>query len=146
MKFIRITSPDTEFKRGSNKIIVEIDGNEIKDIPTFYNLLVEKLSFPGYFGENLDALYDMLLDLQWIKHEAIELVITSFNSFLSDESTEDKADLLLLLEQVCQGWRDGDFDDEEWEMKKFRVYVVGDPDVAEEVSQLIASIQEEEEN
>lgn len=144
MKFIRIASPDTEFKRGNNKIIVEIDGNEIKDIPAFYELLVYNLSFPGYFGENLDALYDMLLDLQWIKHEAIELVITNFNNFLSDETTEDKADLMLLLEQVCQGWRDGDFDDEEWEMKKFRVYVVGEANVGEEVSQLIASIQEEE--
>lgn len=146
MKFIRIASPDTEFKRGNNKIIVEIDGNEIKDIPAFYELLVYKLSFPGYFGENLDALYDMLLDLQWIKHEAIELVITNFNNFLSDETNEDKADLMLLLEQVCQGWRDGDFDDEEWEMKKFRVYVVGEANVGDEVSQLIASIQEEEGN
>ncbi|MFZ1845890.1 MAG: barstar family protein, partial [Saprospiraceae bacterium] len=61
MKFIRIASPETEFKRGKNKIIVEIDGNEIKDISAFYELLVDKLSFPGYFGENLDALYDMLL-------------------------------------------------------------------------------------
>lgn len=143
MKFIRIASPDTEFKRGNNKIIVEIDGNEIKDITAFYNLIVEKLSFPGYFGENLDALYDMLLDLQWIKHEAIELIITNFNNFLSEETIEDKADLLLLLEQVCQGWRDGDFDDEEWEMKKFRVYVVGEANVGDEVSQLIASVQEE---
>ena len=117
MKFIRIASPDTEFKRGNNKIIVEIDGNETKEIKGLYDLLVEKLSFPGYFGENLDALYDSLLDLQWLKHDAIELVITNFENFLSDESPEDKADLMLLFEQVCQGWRDGDFDDEEWEMK-----------------------------
>ncbi len=144
MKFIRIASPETEFKRGKNKIIVEIDGNEIKDISAFYELLVDKLSFPGYFGENLDALYDMLLDLQWIKHEAIELIISSFDSFLSEESPEDKADLLLLLEQVCEGWRDGDFDDEEWEMKKFRVYIIGDSNVEATVNQLIASISEEE--
>ena len=90
------------------------------------------------------ALYDMLLDLQWIKHEAIELIISSFDSFLSEESPEDKADLLLLLEQVCEGWRDGDFDDEEWEMKKFRVYIIGDSNVEANVNQMIASIREEE--
>ena len=144
MKFIRIASPDTEFKRGNNKIIVEIDGNETKEIKGLYDLLVEKLSFPGYFGENLDALYDSLLDLQWLKHDAIELVITNFENFLSDESPEDKADLMLLFEQVCQGWRDGDFDDEEWEMKKFRVYVVGDEALGLSVAKMIEEISEEE--
>ncbi|HPA55742.1 MAG TPA: barstar family protein, partial [Bacillota bacterium] len=67
MKYIRIASPDTEIKRGNNKITIEVNGSEVRDIKSFYEILVNNLEFPGYFGDNLDALYDMLIDLQWLK-------------------------------------------------------------------------------
>ncbi len=144
MKYIRIASPDTEIKRGNNKITVEIHGSEIRDIKSFYDILVHQLEFPGYFGENLDALYDMLLDLQWLKKDTIDLIISEYDDFLAEEDLEDKAEVMLLLEDVCREWREGDFDDEEWEMKKIRVYVLCDDSTGRKIAGIIDEMSEEE--
>ena len=78
MKYIRIASPDTEIKRGNNKITIEVNGSEVRDIKSFYEILVNNLEFPGYFGDNLDALYDMLIDLQWLKQDTIDIIISDY--------------------------------------------------------------------
>ncbi len=40
-----------------------IDGNNFNGVETFYDECVRVFSFPDYFGRNLDALYDMLCDM-----------------------------------------------------------------------------------
>ena len=137
MKYIRITSPDTEIKRGNNKIIVEIEGHEVNDFQSLNDLLSDKLNFPNYFGENLDALFDMLVDLQWLKQDSIEFVISDFENLLIDEGELAKAELMLLLEDVCLEWKEGDFNDDEWEMKKFRVIILGDKSLEQEIDNSI---------
>lgn len=137
MKYIRIASPDTEIKRGNNKIIVEIEGHEVNDFQSLNDLLSDKLNFPNYFGENLDALFDMLVDLQWLKQDSIEFVISDFENLLIDEGELAKAELMLLLEDVCLEWKEGDFNDDEWEMKKFRVIILGDKSLELEIDNSI---------
>ena len=137
MKYIRIASPDTEIKRGNNKIIVEIEGHEVNDFQSLNDLLSDKLNFPNYFGENLDALFDMLVDLQWLKQDSIEFVISDFENLLIDEGELAKAELMLLLEDVCLEWIEGDFNDDEWEMKKFRVIILGDNSLEQEIDNSI---------
>ncbi|HMT76156.1 MAG: barstar family protein [Ignavibacteriae bacterium] len=137
MKYIRIASPDTEIKRGNNKIIVEIEGHEVNDFQSLNDLLSDKLNFPNYFGENLDALFDMLVDLQWLKQDSIEFVISDFENLLIDEGELAKAELMLLLEDVCLEWKEGDFNDDEWEMKKFRVIILGDKSLEQEIDNSI---------
>jgi ribonuclease inhibitor len=137
MKYIRIASPDTEIKRGNNKIIVEIEGHEVNDFQSLNDLLSDKLNFPNYFGENLDALFDMLVDLQWLKQDSIEFVISDFENLLIDEGELAKAELMLLLEDVCLEWKEGDFNDDEWEMKKFRVIILGDNSLEQEIDNSI---------
>lgn len=137
MKYIRIASPDTEIKRGNNKIIVEIEGHEVNDFQSLNDLLSDKLNFPNYFGENLDALFDMLVDLQWLKQDSIEFVISDFENLLIDEGELAKAELMLLFEDVCLEWKEGDFNDDEWEMKKFRVIILGDKSLEQEIDNSI---------
>lgn len=144
MKYIRITSPDTEIKRGNNKITIEVNGSEVRDIKSFYEILVNNLEFPGYFGDNLDALYDMLIDLQWLKQDTIDIIISDYEDFLTDEVDEDKAEIMLLLEDVCREWKEGYSDDEDWEMKKVRVYVLCDEITGKQISRMIADMTEEE--
>ncbi|MCO6460765.1 MAG: barstar family protein [Saprospiraceae bacterium] len=143
MKFIRIASPDTEIKRGNNKIVVEINGSEINDWKALYDLITENLHFPGYFGENLDALYDMLLDLQWLKQDTIELVISDYQKLLSDEDEYEKNEFLFLLEDVCREWKEGDFEDDEWEIKKFRVMVLCDEQEGSRIKEAIDSMMDD---
>lgn len=143
MKFIRIASPDTEIKRGNNKIVVEINGSEINDWKALYDLITENFHFPGYFGENLDALYDMLLDLQWLKQDTIELVISDYQKLLSDEDEYEKNEFLFLLEDVCREWKEGDFEDDEWEIKKFRVMVLCDEQEGNKIKEAIDSMMDD---
>ena len=41
---------------------VVIDGRKIKDKQTLHAYLKEQCKFPEYYGNNLDALYDVLTD------------------------------------------------------------------------------------
>lgn len=43
-----------------------IDGARITTSAEAMDAIAETLSFPGYFGHNLDALYDCLTDLKWL--------------------------------------------------------------------------------
>lgn len=137
MKFFRLASAVSDIKIGNNKRCVFIDGNEISDASMLYELLSSQLDFPDYFGENLDALYDMLVDLQWIKQDTIELVITNFSAFLREEPYNVKADIMLIFEDAIACWKEGDFDDEEWSFKNFKVYLIGDESVRTEVRSLL---------
>ena len=41
---------------------IVIDGSRMSDRQTAHQHLAERLSFPGYYGRNLDALYDLLAE------------------------------------------------------------------------------------
>jgi RNAse (barnase) inhibitor barstar len=43
-----------------------IDGTRIRSREEFYDAVAAALSFPDWFGRNLDALYDCLRDLSWL--------------------------------------------------------------------------------
>jgi RNAse (barnase) inhibitor barstar len=43
-----------------------MDGTRIRSKDEFYDAVAAALSFPDWFGRNLDALYDCLRDLSWL--------------------------------------------------------------------------------
>ncbi|MEC3977257.1 barstar family protein [Amycolatopsis sp. H20-H5] len=43
-----------------------LDGRRAVDKTSTLSAIAEALSFPDYFGHNLDALYDCLTDLAWL--------------------------------------------------------------------------------
>ena len=51
-----------------------INGKEINDRRALHRAFAEGLSFPDYYGGNLDALYDCLTDL----HEPTEIRLMNF--------------------------------------------------------------------
>ncbi|MEV8634673.1 barstar family protein [Streptosporangium sp. NPDC051023] len=60
-----------------------IDGSEITTSAEAMTAIAEALSFPDYFGHNLDALYDCLTDLAWLP-AGEHLLIWSRPSVLRD--------------------------------------------------------------
>ena len=44
-------------------MVVTIDCAEIRSKQDFHRMFAEKLALPGFYGENLDALYDCLTDM-----------------------------------------------------------------------------------
>lgn len=41
-----------------------IDGNNFSEVESFYKEVSQVFSLPDYFGNNLDALYDVLSDIE----------------------------------------------------------------------------------
>lgn len=59
----------------------QIDGNQIDSKLGFYEAISIELNFPSYFGMNLDALYDCLVDLSWYPAPGHVILYTHFEQF-----------------------------------------------------------------
>lgn len=70
----------------NGNFIAVIDGNKCKTLQSFFKEIANALNFPDYFGENLDALDEMISDLEWIEEKSIVIIIMNYNSFLIDDS------------------------------------------------------------
>jgi Barstar (barnase inhibitor). len=80
-----------------------IDLYNIEDLHDFYKRIAIVLEIPDYFGNNLDALEEVIHDLEWIKEETI--VLTFFNSTVGNFSSSDEWKLLKELLAECDNER-----------------------------------------
>ncbi len=55
-----------------NMTMVQLDGKKMNSIEQAHKYISEKLQFPDYYGENLDALWDMLGEI--FEPTVIELI------------------------------------------------------------------------
>lgn len=70
------------FYTDNNIRYVFIDGHACGSFERCYSVLQQQLSIPGYFGNNLDALEEVLEDLDWIKQEKIKIIIANEDAVL----------------------------------------------------------------
>ncbi len=82
--------------------IVFIDGNICDTISKFYVTLQSQLSIPDYFGCNLDALDEVLADLEWIPEERIKIIIINKRNLLASDKSKKNA-LLEVLKESHRG-------------------------------------------
>ena len=69
---------------------VFIDGYACKHLDKCYATLQQQLSLPDYFGKNLDALEEMLADLDWIPETKIKMILLNPDVLLSNDSAKKK--------------------------------------------------------
>jgi RNAse (barnase) inhibitor barstar len=86
----------TQYYSENNVRYVFIDGNTCTNITECYNSLQQQLSLPDYFGYNLDALEEVLSDLDWIEEEKIKVILLNSEKLLSDNKEKKKAFLDIL--------------------------------------------------
>lgn len=98
-------------KTAGNTISVNINGANINTLKDLYECLKDPLILPGYFGGNLDALYDVLSDLAWLRERPVQIIIYDFDDFLDGETTEKKIQALFALVDAGQSWLDLKEDD-----------------------------------
>lgn len=79
---------------------VQIDGSRLTK-EALLATLSDGLDFPSYFGNNWDALEDLLNDLSWLKERRIALRHTSLPTSMSDE---DLATYLSVLSLAAEAW------------------------------------------
>ncbi len=80
----------------NNTRYVFIDGNTCKYLDRCYEALEQQLSIPEYFGKNLDALEEVLADLDWIAEERIKIIILNSDELLAGDMAKKKAFLDIL--------------------------------------------------
>ena len=92
--------------RFKNTFLAKLDGNNCKTSTDLYIELVKAFDLPDYFGKNLDALYDCLMDLEWITKDHVVLIIDHFDHLLTEEINDPELleDLLITLDDVCRSW------------------------------------------
>ncbi len=72
---------------------VLIRGIDFESIEEIHDYIAEELSFPSYYGKNLDALYDVLTDICQETRICIDL---------TDTENEEIRDYLLRMEEVME--------------------------------------------
>ena len=75
--------------------IVLIDGDKIKTFSGLHNEFKKVLDFPAYYGENLDALYDVLTDIK----EELGVIIVK-NKLLRNNLGKKWENFILMLEEL----------------------------------------------
>ncbi len=76
--------PPTSYYTENKTRYVFIDGNTISQMEGLYKSLQQQLSLPAGFGNNLDALEEMLADLDWIKEEKVKIIILNTAALLGN--------------------------------------------------------------
>ncbi len=77
--------------------VAEIDGKKARTLRGFYPRISKALTFPDYFGKNLDALFDCLCSLEVVGKQDIVLLIKNAETFLDKEKPEKRAAALSAL-------------------------------------------------
>ncbi|HRI00944.1 MAG TPA: barstar family protein [Saprospiraceae bacterium] len=107
----------------SDHFVVRLYGSQICTALDFYQQIKSALSFPDYFGDNLDALYDCLMDLEWIPNQNVSIVLYEGDQiFEEDMDAEFLSDILILMDDVSESW--AIHDNEDIPIKNFNFYIV----------------------
>lgn len=73
-----------------------LDGHFCQTMKDCYDSLQRQLSLPVYFGRNLDALEEVLSDLEWVKEEKVKIIVAGVDHLLSGEPGKKHAFLDIL--------------------------------------------------
>lgn len=99
-----------------------IDGQKATSIKDFHEQIGTALNFPDYSGKNLDALDEMLNDLEWIVEEKVIIYITNSNDWLSKEKTDEKIlSILDIFDATAEDWK---WMDEEEDVAKKELRII----------------------
>ncbi|HEV7380639.1 MAG TPA: barstar family protein [Dyadobacter sp.] len=117
--------------------IGEVNGQKATSMKEFHEQIGHALQFPDYSGKNLDALDEMINDLEWIKQEEIIIYISHSADWLSKEKGDDRILTILdIFDATAEDWKWMDEEDES-DKKSLRI-VFGD-------SERIRTLLEEQE-
>src|ERR1700712_3091021 len=91
-----ISKLTTNYYAADDTRYVFIDGRACTNLDACFAILQEQLSIPDYFGKNLDALEEVLADLEWIDEEKIKIIVSHADSLLRSDTVKKKIFLEIL--------------------------------------------------
>lgn len=99
-----------------------IRGKEVTSLQDLFEQMAKTFDFPEWFGNNLDALYDGLTDLDWISASTIILELQDADAICSSEP-EAREQFTSLLKKVLNYYHH--------DLKKF--IVIAEPTFLEKI-------------
>jgi RNAse (barnase) inhibitor barstar len=88
----------------TKELNVTIDGTKISNAEQLYDAFLSQLSLPEYFGKNLDALFDCLIDLEEFDAKEVIINIKNYDELLSKSTPHFKKEFLIVLADVIDEW------------------------------------------
>jgi len=81
-------------------LTITLDGSQYPNLHKLYIKLNKEFLFGGDFGNNLDALFDSMTDLSWLKEKKFNLIFKNSEQLLSDEDDDTLIDFLNTLNDI----------------------------------------------
>jgi RNAse (barnase) inhibitor barstar len=112
--------------------VLRVRGSKSSDEARFFDELAAALQFPYYFGENWNAVWDCITDLNWLEGSSFLIVFDSAEHLLS-ESDQGFQFLLEVLTDAHQRWHQEttDFGARGRQPIAFQSVLACDPDVVD---------------
>jgi RNAse (barnase) inhibitor barstar len=86
--------------------IASVDGKKSTSIKDFHEQIATAMQFPDYSGKNLDALDEMLNDLEWIEEQKVIIFIDHSSEWLSKEKSEEKIlSVIDIFDATAEDWK-----------------------------------------
>ncbi|WAC10892.1 barstar family protein [Dyadobacter pollutisoli] len=102
--------------------IAHIDGQKAMSIKDFHDQIGVAMNFPDYSGKNLDALDEMLNDLEWIKEQKVIIYIDHSSDWLSKEKSEEKIlSVIDIFDATAEDWKWMDEEEEGVAKKELQI-------------------------
>ena len=105
------STEDIYLEKLNYDIILNLDLGNNTDKESILRIFSESLKFPRYYGNNWDALYDSLKDLEWLNGSNVLIVLSNIHQ--SKELKFHKV-LIEILNETKIYWRND---------RKFNVYI-----------------------
>lgn len=124
---VLISQSEAEVERlFANDFIAHIGGEKALTLRQFYEEISDQLDSPDV-GFTLDALNELLNDLQWIESERVVVYFTSTNSLISRERDPAKiGSVLNVLDATAEDWKWVD-DEEDTDRKELIIVFEDSP-------------------
>lgn len=84
----------------SSTLVIELDGSKFPNLHKLYIKLNKEFLFGGDFGNNLDALFDSMTDLSWLKEKKFVLIFKNSEELLIEEDEDTLIDFLNTLNDI----------------------------------------------
>lgn len=80
--------------------LIRINGKEILNKKMFLQKFAESASFPEYFGQNWDAFWECIVDLEWLPAKGYVIYYENPDFFISNAPSEWEIALDILVKAV----------------------------------------------
>ena len=103
--------------------VAHIDGGTATSVKDFHEAISTAMHFPDYSGKNLDALDEMLNDLEWIDEKKVIIYIDRSAEWLSREKSDEKLLTIIdILDATAEDWKW--LDEEEEGVAKKELHII----------------------